>query len=243
MAVLPTFPLSQIWGVNTGIHGDDLLYRFSQVANNVGLKGGILPESQQRLTESIDRTPYEQFPGDRTVNTGKDWVGNPIGAEYRRLPDSNAVAADDRVSSGFGNNNGDSFTQLANLAITQLPPGIRSYAQMVEPELRKLIPVEVTATIEKGREIYDVAQQISTQWQKLATVNQVLPFDKLPVDLKIPGFFDSENAFINSSIFGGQTKVQSTNNSQISWYLNPTFSSAYQNVGANDLANTMNDYT
>lgn len=241
MSTLPTFPLSQIWGVDTGIHGDDLLYRFSQVANNVGLKGGILPESAQRLLESIDRTPYEQNPGQRSVTQNNSWTGNPIGAENRRLPDSNAVAANDRTSSGFGGKTKDSFSQLADLAITQLPPGIRTFAQMVEPELRKLIPVEAIATIEKGREIYDVAQQISNQWQKLATVNQALPFKKLPTDIKVPGL-GAENAFINSSIFGGRNKVQSTNNSQINWYLNPTFSSAYQNVGVNDLANTLNDY-
>jgi hypothetical protein len=234
MAVLPTFPLSQIWGVDTGIHGDDLLYRFKAVADNVGMENGVLPESQQRLSESVNQAPYQQYPGELNIDVNSNWVGDPIGAENRRLPDSNLATNGYKISTGFGKNNGDSFTQLADLAISQLPAGIRSFAQMVEPELRKLIPVETIATIEKGRELYEVAQQISASWQKLSTVNQILPFDKAPTDIKIPGL-EAENNFINSSIFGGRVKVAPQNDSQISWYLNPTFSSAYQNVGANDL--------
>lgn len=234
MAVLPTFPLSQIWGVDTGVHGDDLLFRFKAVADHVGFKGGVLPESQVRLSESLNQAPYEQYVGELSAKVNSNWVGDPIGAENRRLPDSNISTNGDKTSTGFGANSGDSFTQLADLAISQLPVGIKSYAQMVEPELRKLIPIETIATIEKGREIYEVAQQISANWQNLSTVNQALPFNKAPEDIKIPGL-EAENNFINSSIFGGKVKVTPQNNSQISWYLNPTFSSAYQNVGANDL--------
>ena len=235
MATLPTFPLSQIWSSDTGVHGDDLMYRFSKAADYVGLKGGIMPQSQQRVDQSINQTPYEQYGVNSPVVQNTNWVGDPVGAENRRLPDSNAIdIGADKISTGFGGNPKDSFSQLADLAISQLPAGIRNYAQMIEPELRNLIPVEATAIIEKGRELYEVAQQISSQWQKLSTVNQVLPFNKAPSEIKIPGL-KTENNFINSSIFGGKTTKPANNNSQISWYLNPTFSSAYQNIGANDL--------
>jgi hypothetical protein len=230
MTVLPTFPLSQIWGVDTGIHGDDLLYRFNAVAENVGLTSGVLPESQQRLSESINQAPYEQNTGETSVSINNSWVGDTNGAENRRLPDSNVSTNSDKTSSGFGANNGDTFKQLADLAVTQLPVGIKTYAQMVEPELRKLIPTETLATIEKGREIYEVAQQISKSWQDLSTLNQTLPFDKISTLLKIPGLQTATN-FINSSIFGGNVKVTPANDKQISWYLNPTFSSAYQVAG------------
>jgi hypothetical protein len=232
MSLVPTFPLSQIWNLDTGIHGDDLLYRFDRVADHVGLKGGVFPSSEQRLAESTTQSPYQKYIGDLDVTIDNNWVGDPDGMENRRLPDSNIRTNTDRVSSGFGTK--DTLSQLADLAISQLPPGIKSYAQMVEPELRKLIPVEVVAVIDKGREIYEVAQQINTNWQKLATVNHTLPFDKTPTNINIPGSATASN-FINSSIFGGKTKTPTANNSQIGWYLNPTFSSAYQNVGANDL--------
>jgi hypothetical protein len=237
MTSTPTFPLSQVWNLETGIHGDDLLFRFDRVAEYAGLNGGIFPSSEQRLSESIFQSPYQKYLGDLDVTINNNWVGDPVGMENRRLPDSNSATNSDRVSSGFGSK--DTMSQLADLAINKLPPGIKNFAQMVEPELRNLIPVETIAAIDKGREIYEVAQQISSDWQKLATVNHTLPFDKIAETINIPGLARVSN-FINSSIFGGKTKVETNTNSQIGWYLNPTFSSAYQstdqNIGANDLA-------
>jgi hypothetical protein len=236
MSNLPTFPLSQIWGVDTGIHGDDLLYRFDSVAKYVGFKGSILPSSEQRIEESFSSTPYAQYEGERTVDLDRNWTGRPEGAENRRLPDSNDRTNDNRSSSGFGGDKGDTLAQLADLAVKNLPPGIRNYAQMIEPELRKLIPIETIATIEKGREIYEVAKQISSDWRDLATVNKTLPFNKAPETIALPGDINLKSDYINSGIFGGRVKRYNGSNSQISWYLNPTFSSAYQNnVGINDL--------